>query len=240
MRHAALATLAFLVGACGASQTEYFRPTERQTDELDGQAAAAYDVTLPTGHAGEVLVSSGGAYRGTIDGRDRTLIHVTVEVENTSTRPMAFHLGETQLDRVLVDQGVVRSVRPIAVYGERRGRAVVAPGQTQRYEMHFALPREVAPQEVDAFRLRWSVGVAGRRYAQLTPFVEDERRLDYVAYPASYYYDPFYGPYWDPFYGHSAFYTHPYPYAYAPPTRVVPVDRPRILVRDHRSGRRVY
>lgn len=219
--------LLLLIAACG-SQTEYFRPTEAQSGSEEGHPAAAYDLNVAGARLGEARVWSAGAYEGEVDGVDRTLIHTSVEVENTSDTPIVVETDKTRLEAVSTDKRVLGATTPAAVYAER-GRTVVSPGETARFDLHFALPKDIGPQEVDAFRLRWSVAARGQEYTQVTPFDEFEPPTTTYAYGPYPFYDPFWDPYFGPYFGPPGY----YPYV----VRQVDVQRPirDVTVREHRT-----
>lgn len=168
MRRMAVISLALTLAGC-AAQREYFRPTERAEAMTDsGYVEARYDVTTSQGRVGEVKLWSLGSYRGEVNGKATTLVHVGFEIENAGNTPLVLDLPGLWLDTVRTDKGTFRGLRPVAW----RGKHVAPPHSRARVDGYFALP--VQPQRVDAFDVRWNVRAGHEQYAQFTPFVEDE------------------------------------------------------------------
>lgn len=192
-----IAGFVLLLAAGCSTAREYVRPTERVTAEsFTGYPAAEYDLQRAGRHVGEVKIWSRGAARQSIDGVRRTVIHVALEVENTGQQPLSIDPASLRLQQIQTNERVVPDTTPFRT----RGTPSVPPGRTEVFEAFFALPADVTPQDVDAFRLQWSVQIDGQRYAQITPFIEfSPAAVRYYTYGPYYgfypYYDPFYGPY---------------------------------------------
>jgi hypothetical protein len=211
-----LALIAVLLAGC-AAQRQYFQPTERQHGEtVHGYPEAIYTLVGPQGQFGEAKLWSNGAY---VSGGE-SVIHIGIEVHDTSAQPIELRAADIELESVATDVGTVGHVPPL-----RARNRVFAPGAIAPTDFEFRLPDEVAPGDVQSFVLLWRARNAGQSYAQRTPFTVFYRRV----------YGPYYGyPYWgcDPFYG---FCQYPYGPYYGPyygvgfsyyPTVVVPGPAP--------------
>lgn len=201
-----------LVG-CG-STPESFEPSERATTRSpEGYSAAEYELVSRDGDLGDAKVWSRGARIMNVDGRQRTLVHVGFLLENSSDQPIVLDLDRLTLDSARLDHAVVRDIRPLHV----EGNLTVQPGEVREIDAYFPLPRDVRPQDVDAFRVKWRIGNDEVSYQQQTPFVESPDRTRY-AY--AYYYTPYYDPfYYDPYFYHPRIVVHARPYRHRHITR---------------------
>lgn len=183
MRASRIALAALLVAGCAGTQR--FDAAERATGlSPQGYGAAEYDIWGERGNTGQVRVWATGAYGAAVDGRDMTVIEVVLELENNGPEPMT--ISELRLDSADVDGVRFRDLAPVRV----EGTGVVAAGEDERVRVFFAIPERYDPEDIQDFRLRWSLEQGSRTYAQRTPFL---RAPDY-------YYDPFYDPFFgDPF-----------------------------------------
>jgi hypothetical protein len=222
-----LALIAVLIVSGCAANRQYFRPTERQQGHTaQGHPEAIYTLTGPNGQFGEAKIWSRGAYRGQ---DDASIIHVGIELHNTSGTPLSLHAADVVLDSVHTSAGEFENVRPRAA----RDRSV-DPSAIAETGFEFELPSEIAPGEVDGFLLRWRVHGAGQSYSQRTPFVVHYRRSSYppvYAYPY-YYCEPF-----DPYCLHPyGYYSPAFGPAYYPRGVIVrvPSSRPTLIVRPRR------
>jgi hypothetical protein len=190
--------------ACGARQ-EKFEPGERATARSpEGYTAAEYEISGRNGELGEARVWSRGARIMDVDGARRTVVHVGFALENTSDEPIELDLDQLALDSARLDHAVVRDIHAARV----DGNATIQPGQMGEINAYFPLPRDVSPQQVDAFRVKWRVGDSEITYNQQTPFVESPDERVYA-----YYYTPFYDPFfYDPYFYHPTVVVHARPY----------------------------
>lgn len=182
---------ALVFGGCAASR-QYFLPTEQvHGATLQGYPESIYTLTGAQGHFGEAKVWSRGAYRG--EG-GTTVVHVSIEINNTSAAPAQLSGADVRLDPVRTSDGALLSdVQPAD------GKLYTIPPATIReIRLHFVLPKDISPGEVAGFRVRWNVSTAaGQVYSQLTPFIEEPPHYAYYGYgyPGPYYYhyvcDPF-------------------------------------------------
>jgi hypothetical protein len=213
------ALIALLLLAGCAAHRQYFQPTERlHGTTVGGYPEALYTLAGPQGQFGEAKIWSNGAYRSA----NESVIHVGIEIHNTSGQPIELRAADVELESVAAVVGTVAHVRP-----RQAKDRVFAPGSIAETGFEFTLPDEVAPGEVTGFLLRWRVHNTGHSYGQRTPFAVLYRRR---AYPAGYGYpywgcDPFdafcsypYGPYYGPYYGigFSTSYYHAYPTVVVP------------------------
>ena len=215
-----------------ASQTEYFRPTQAQSTGKGAFPSAAYTVQVQGRRVGDAHITSGGAFAGTLNGEKRTLGNVQMDVTNVSATPLVLEPGNARLQEVRTNEGIVASAPMSAVYTPGGGTTAVAPGAMRHFDMYFAMPPGIKPQHVDGFQLRWSVADPSGRYAQITPFTEDETTAEYVYYPAPYF--SYYDPFWDPMWGFDPYYP-PFPMV----QNVRTARPPRIQVRNV-TTRHVY
>jgi hypothetical protein len=170
--------LCLVVWSVGCAENrQYFRPTEHVYGHtIHGQAEAIYALVGPHGPFGEAKVWSPGAFRE--DGS--TLLHVQIDVHNTSGAPIVVDPVRIQLDPIRVGRQLLRGLTPI----ERQPLAI-APGAFGRISLRFALPPGVRAGEITAFGLHWSVDNGPQSYAQVTPFLEDYGRFG-PGYPPVY------------------------------------------------------
>jgi hypothetical protein len=189
-----------LLGGC-AARWQYFQPTEHvHGTTLQGFKEAIYELHGPQGRFGEAKVWSRGAYRGP---GGRTVIHLGIELHNTSGVTLELYAADVRLDRVRTAGGVLTEVAPAET-----GSYVAQPTAIVEARFHFVLPAGTSPGDVTAFRARWRVLSAGQSYQQYTPFAEQYRGY-WVGPPYSYYRyycDPF-----DPYcFYPGPYYYHPY------------------------------
>jgi hypothetical protein len=186
-----VASLVLVVGC--AENRQYFRPTEHVYGEtMHGQKEAIYTLVGPSGPFGEAKVWSPGAFRE----NEAALIHVKLDLHNTSGVPIVVQPERIHLDPVRIGEQLLRDLRPIETQA-----LSIAPGAFGQVHLRFALPPGTRAGEVSAFGLRWQVQNGPQSYSQLTPFLEDAGRYG-PAYPPVYGYGYGYlcSPY-DPFCG---------------------------------------
>jgi len=171
------------------SRPEPFAPTEHATAVTrKGQRVAEYEVIAGGRVAGETKVWSTGAFEEKEpDDRERTLLHVAFMLESTDQEPIQLEVDNVALDSVDAGGKAFSIAHP--KYVEEKKDA--ADKETEVH-MYFEMPKGLEPQNLDAFRVRWSVKTPEGRYEQRTPFLESEL-------PPNYYY---YYPYYDPWYWH--------------------------------------
>jgi hypothetical protein len=174
-RVALIAALVAAVAGCGASK-QRFAPLERvQGKTVHGYAQALYPLQGPSGTFGEATLWSRGAYP-THDGS--TVIHVGITVHNVSGKPIALHAADVRITAARTTSGVIEDL-PAA----ERTVLTITPQAQATLVLHFTMPPEVAPSEIEAFALAWAVRGPDSVYAQRTPFAEPEER------------DRYFGPY---------------------------------------------
>jgi hypothetical protein len=206
-----------------AAERQSFKPTEKVGGEtVEGFKEAFYDLGSDSKRVGEVKVWSRGAYLDKRAGMDVTVIHLGFTIENKGDTPIEFNVDDVELESV---QTKVGNYEHVAVM-DHMGPTAVAPKSSETIELTFALPKKVTPDEILAFRTRWTTKAEGAEYTEFTPFVQQQQqRYAYVPVYGYYYpYYPFDYPYYGPFY---------YPRA-----RVI-IVRPyprRVIVRSHRSS----
>jgi hypothetical protein len=152
------------LGLMSCALPENFVPAERSTGlSPDGHLAADYDVAVDGQRLGDVSVWTDGAeslYRD-----DRTVLHVTFQVDNVSEIPIEIVPNAVQLR---AGDRIVRPRRAELVYGER----IVPPGEIGLMVLRFTMPEDVDPQDLDAFEIDWEARAGELVYAQRTPFLE--------------------------------------------------------------------
>jgi hypothetical protein len=178
-----VALLRFVPLLCGAcvglgcyNQREPFAPSEHVSARVDsGQIAASYDVLADGRVVGETKVWSAGAFRH----NGRTLVHVAFALEGNES-DIELDLDSVRLEYVDAGDRPFSVPAPDSVYGSALTRA----GAESEVDFYFEVPPDVKPQELDAFRVHWSVLSGGERYREHTPFVElrSRYRSTYVFY----------------------------------------------------------
>lgn len=210
MKIPAVAAIAVAASAC-ATAPESFTPAESATGiSPEGFTAADYEMIVDGQRLGDVQVWSNGAYRADVNGRRRTVLHVGFQVESYVDVPIEISPRQAEL-RVQVNGTIVRREADFI-----EGPRTVAPNSDQTLSMYFVLPRDINPQDVDAFRISWNAKAKGLTYAQRTPFIEYEPAYYYPYYSAGLGFGYYYSPFYDPFYY----------YPYAPYGRVMVHPRP--------------
>jgi len=205
-----LIAVALLAGC--AAQKQSFVPLERVHGQTQyGYAQAYYPLQGPTGTFGEVTLWSRGAYP-THDGS--TVIHVAIAVHDTSATPIALDPADVHLTALRTRDGQLPDL-PAA----ERTVVTVAPQASAEVVLHFVVPGDVAPGEIEAFALAWAVHGPASVYYQRTPFAEREGR----------------GEYWGPYDRYPCWPYGPYDCSWGPPP---PGPYPVIIHHhDHDSGK---
>jgi hypothetical protein len=138
----------------------------------DGERhAAEYPVGDRAERRGKIELWSEGAEREELDGSLQTLIHVGMELHNTSAEPLRLDREQLRLDDVLLENGNVYSA-PLATFD---GDLEVPPGESRQYQANFRLPSRIWPDDILAYHFTWSVLDSGGTHPQATNF----RRSDY-------------------------------------------------------------
>jgi hypothetical protein len=209
VRMAAL-MFAALTGAAGCMAAQSFMPAEHVTglSPNGSQYAAEYRMQDKEGFFGEAKVWSRGVYRTDVDGHDQTVVHVGFAFDNVIDSPLRFDPQRVYLEDVVMEDGRIERVSPVRVNGDPQ----VPAGQEREIQVLFALPRDVWPSSVRAYRVVWSV-TDGGRYSERTPFLRDASEYDDVNFGIS-----IYGGYYSPFYWPHRYGPYSYPY-YAPALR---------------------
>jgi hypothetical protein len=161
------------------------------------QYAAEYRMQDKEGYFGDAKVWSRGVYRTDVDGHAQTVVHVGFALDNVIDSPLRLDPDRVYLEDVALDDGRIEKVLPLRVDGNPE----IPAGQEREVQVLFALPRDVWPSSVRAYRVVWSV-TDGGRYTERTPFLRDASAYDDVNVGVS-----IYGGYYYPFYS-------PWPYAY--------------------------
>lgn len=187
-------TWALLIGiasACGA-HTE-FTPTERvQGRTVEGFAAAFYDLST-AGTPSEVKVWSGGAMRNPHG--DGTLVTIGLTIDNGGREPIELATGQLRLESVQANTSIRADLAPAAI----RGNTLVQPQTTSTIEADFAIP-SMRPDQIQAFRVKWTARTDGKDYTEFTPFVQRETAAVVPVYGYYYPYAPWDWPFYDPYF----------------------------------------
>jgi hypothetical protein len=208
-------------GACATTHAE-FKPTERvEGTTVQGFEEAFYDLDTAAATS-EAKVWSSGADLVKTERGPAMAITVGITIDNGGSEPIEVVADQLRLESVQATVAVAPDLRATSVSGD----LVIQPQTSGTVQARFLLPGIRRVDQVQAFRLRWTVTTDGREYTEFTPFVQQG---DVAYVPVYAYYYP-YAPFDHPFY-------HPYWY---PRTRVI-VVRPyprHVVVRGHRRPRR--
>lgn len=211
------ALLLLFSGAC--AERARFRPTQNVSAvSPGGKPAASYQLHAGGGTEPNITVNvwSDGAERHD----DRTTVQLAVELRNSSDQAVQLDRNELQLETFDTKGAPLPAPRLVSVSAEK-GSETIAPRSASTLRLRFELGAPVAPTDVGALRLRWSVLRGdGERYVQFTEF---RQQPEQIAVAGTFYYDPIFG-FYDPF-----FYGPPYEYHlhYHVPVRRVIVLRER-------------
>ncbi len=204
--------------ACSPS---YVAVSGTATISPDGERhALEYPVGAKDARRGKIELWSEGAEREELDGSLQTLIHVGMELHNTSSEPLRLDPEQLRLDDVLLENGDVYTA-PLATLD---GEPEVPPGASRQYQAYFRLPSRVWPDDILAYHFTWAVQDSGGSHPQATNF----RRSDYDRRV----YIGIYGPY--PGYYPWGYYPWVYPsfrFGIAPP--VYRYGHPRVYPRAY-------
>lgn len=160
-----------LLAGC-ATGKQHFVPLERVHGQTEyGYVQALYPLQGPNGTFGEATLWSRGAYP-THDGS--TVIHVAIALHNTSASPIALDPAGVRVSALRSRHGALQDLS-----ASERTVVTVAPQARAVAVLHFVVPGDVAPGEIDAFAVAWAVRGPGSVYYQRTPFAERERRSAY-------------------------------------------------------------
>jgi hypothetical protein len=149
---------------------------------------AVYELNSPRGNLGEAHLWTRGAFVGDVNGFERTVVHVGLNVKNGSTDPLLLDVAATRLEAMTADR---KFVGPLPV--ERMtGVAEIPAGATRGMDLYFIVPEGTPPGRLSAFRLHWQIDGCGVNLGQVSSFEhkEDER---YASIPF------FFSPLRDPF-----------------------------------------
>jgi hypothetical protein len=177
MRFRAFLGLALLIAASSCVYNrQYFRPTERVRGQtVQGYQESFYDLLGSHGRFGEAKVWTIGAYRH----GDDSVVEVTLELNNTSGKPIEVSAEHLRLDPVRGSKGELRQLPPAET-----GTFRVGPESHASLRVHFVLPEGWLPGHVRSFGFVWKVKNVEQSYSQVTPFREDEPY--YPALPPGY------------------------------------------------------
>lgn len=215
-----MAALTASLAACGSRQ-QAFEPTERvQGHTVEGYREAFYDLAIPGSTNSEVKVWSPGAFNVKTPQGNVTIIRVGFTIDNTGKQPVQLDVSKVRLESIQANGTSQRANLPATLVS---GNPTVSPGQSGSAEVEFTLPSGIKPDDVKAFRVRWTTRSNGRHYTEFTPFAQQP---EYAYIPVSAYYNPYYPwdyPFYDPFY-----------YDYAPSRVVIVRPYPRhVLIRGY-------
>lgn len=168
MRRIAAITLLSAAGivVAGCAGAQAFRPVnEARVDTPDAKGTVAgYDMKSAEAPLGNARVWSLGAYRAAVDGQPRTILQVALHIDNETAEPLA--LEALHLGWVEVNDTRVQNVQPIGIEGPR----TIAPGAEGRLDAYFVIPTREEPNDVEGFRVDWTVARGDTRYRQSTAF----------------------------------------------------------------------
>jgi hypothetical protein len=184
-----------LLTSCAAPTAQEFRPTENvRAASPEGQPASSYEVHDQSGRIAEVAVWSRGVYRRAPG--QPTYLDLGIEVRNTGTQPL--DLDPTLLSvEAFAANGAMAPGQLAGMNPDGPATRTIAPAAARDFNVTFALPQGMAPEDVNSFRARWGlVSPDRRRYVQFTQFTPDTTRTGGFAYgyaylPAYGWYDPF-------------------------------------------------
>jgi hypothetical protein len=198
MRPVLIIAIIGALAACAAPR-QTFIPTEQPTGlSPEGDQAAEYDIATWNVALGNARVWSRGALEARVRGETRTLVHVSLELENNSPRDLRVDFAELRLDSAVIGGRVLRDLPPLQVRGDR----LVPPGGDGQVDVYFRMPRGVSPTDIDAFRVDWRVQSGELVYRQRTSFLGVDPQVPF--------WPPYYRPYglgygWGPYYPWRAF-----------------------------------
>lgn len=139
---------------------------------------ARFDLRTDERVTGTVSVKSSGPYLADVDGRQRTVIAITIDVDNTDgARELVVDPADLRL--AFADATTPR-LDDVAPAGSS-GRATIAPKRSATLRAHFTLPADVSPEQVQRYDLTWALRDGDRVAYQLkTPFVAAATGVAYV------------------------------------------------------------
>ncbi|MBI2898136.1 MAG: hypothetical protein HYY06_31575 [Deltaproteobacteria bacterium] len=101
-------------------------------------------------------------------GPEGTRARVVIEVESATSRDLELDPGRIELDLLTRDDVAFHTISP-----DQTGVRPIAPFGRSRLDLTFELPPGVVPENVDAIRLRWSLGRGEARIDRTTAFLVD-------------------------------------------------------------------
>ncbi len=163
-RIVSIVVVALIAPGCAGPQA--FRPVEEaRVDTADAKGTVAdYDMKTVQAPLGDARVWAVGAYRAAVNGQRRTVLQVAVALDNESGEELAvesLHLGWVQVNETRYED-----VEPIRIDGSQ----TIAPGADARLDAYFVVPTDEEPNDVEGFRLDWTVSRGEARYRQSTEF----------------------------------------------------------------------
>lgn len=184
-----------LAVACGDSRRTAFEPTEAEQPIGPDYPASHYEITVDGQRVGDARVWTPGAYPIRTNGKTR-VIHVGLRLRNDSDAPIRLDTTGTGLEVITSRQRFIQVKKPLRITGQLR----VEPGELQRIDLYYQVPRGMDVDDVQAFDLSWAVETLAGRYTQSTPFVQRQPERTYVVYRPHYAYNWWYRPWHDPWY----------------------------------------
>jgi hypothetical protein len=163
-----------LFGAATACATpRSFAPAEYATAlSPDGEhGAAEYELDAKLHQPGVLQIWFQGFSRDEQSGHPEPRLHLGFVLVNLGEDPIELDARSVFLEDVRWRNGVLGRVAPQAVEGNTR----VAPSYRQEIDVSFALPSEMSSEDVESFRVAWSVH-DGITYAARTLFFPEQER----------------------------------------------------------------
>jgi hypothetical protein len=187
------------VGVSGCATTSTLAaPTSRR----QGQIGTYYEIDVGGKNWGDVKVWSPGAFPAKADG-EREMVQLELRLRNDSSEELIVDLERSELEIVTKDRDS-RKVHVVHHLEKTSGSDHIPPESTQRLELYFALPEDVAPRHIEALDLSWVIKTPAGIYSQSTPFVRQDnadRTQKRVVYSSWYPWYPWYPwpySYWRP------------------------------------------
>lgn len=178
-----ITSLLLLTAACASARQarEDVRPSGRAERDGADVSSVAAEYRLPAG--GEASIWSKGIYRKELLGRESTVVHVGLAFDNEGDEAVVVDARQLRLASVDVGDETLTSIHAVKIDGDV---IVIQPGEEREVSFYFMLPEGVAPQDVDAFAVRWGARVGGESFVRTTPFKETTRlRYDPLAHHGS-------------------------------------------------------
>src|SRR5262249_20346376 len=160
-------------------------PTENvQSTSPSGHPAASYEVRKQNGQMANVNVWTRGGYRQAPN--QPTYLDLGIEVQNTGTGPLDRHTSLVDV-HVCAADGAEAAGQRAGMSPDGTGSRTIAAATARDFQVTFALPQGMAPEDVNGFRARWGLVSPDRqRYVQFTQFTPDMTRRSPWVYGYAY------------------------------------------------------